>query len=117
MHDTFRRSLAAVLVVGGLVACSSGTDGDGASGATGDGGSTGSGGVAGAGGGRGGAGGTGGAAPPPICILGLCSEDAELASSCQENYDACVGRGHYEWACRMDADEICGVLGQTGPYY
>lgn len=52
-----------------------------------------------------------------VCTLGLCMEDAELGASCLHVYDGCVGRGHYEWACRMDADETCGVFGQTGPYY
>jgi hypothetical protein len=77
-------------------------------------------GIAGAGGaggsdGSGDTGGTGGNAYQ-VCTLGLCMDDENLATSCQEVYDTCVGQGHYTRCCRMDADKTCGVFGETGPY-
>lgn len=68
--------------------------------------------------GTGGSGDSGGAGGDPyqVCTLGLCMEDPELGESCQEVYDACVGRGHYPRSCRMEADMTCGVFGETGPY-
>lgn len=65
--------------------------------------------------GSGGGGGSGGV-PYQVCTLGLCMEDPEVGVSCQEVYDACVGRGHYPRSCRMDADQTCDVFGDTGPY-
>ena len=80
-----------------------GTSGTGASG-----GSEVSGGADG-GGGSGGGGGAGGAVDPDLCSLGLCTDDETLSAACLDEYDACVGRGHYPWACRLDADETCGI--------
>ena len=140
MPEGPRRMFSAVLALCGLAlcpsaACGSQSDTFGADGNAGSGGLAGAVGVAGAGGGgsgglggvggsggeelgNGGTGGAGGAdATPAICLLGLCAQDQDLGDSCRQTYEACVGRGPYEWACRMDADDTCDVLGQTGPYY
>ena len=88
----------------------------GGGGVAGVGGSAGSGGSAGASGssnagvsGSAGNGGNGGGVDPDLCALEDCADDAELSASCLEVYEACVGRGHYDWACRIDADETCGL--------
>ena len=83
--------------------CSSDSQASGVGGGVaGVGGSAGSGGSA-------GNGGNGGGVDPDLCALEDCTDDAELSASCLEVYEACVGRGHYDWACRIDADETCGL--------
>lgn len=121
-------SIVAALAIAGCGEENQGTGGTpgavGIGGAAGIGGMGGVGGVAGVAGGGGGIGGIGGAGdtggargePYQVCTLGLCLEDSEVGLSCQEVYDACVGRGHYPRSCRMDADKTCGVFGETGPY-
>jgi len=121
-------AIASALLIAGCGEENPGTGGTsggiaGAAGLAGLGGTSGTGGDAGVGGvggvsGIGGSGDTGGSAGEPyqVCTLGLCLEDPELGVSCQQVYDACVGRGHYPRSCRMDADKTCGVFAQTGPY-
>ena len=134
-----RRSLlacfAAAAVLAAIPGC--GSDAESSPGAGGEAGDGGSGGVAGDGGaggaaGMGGDAGSGGEAATGgnprqedellgegwelVCKLGLCEEDPELGVECQEVYDACLGRGHYPRSCRMDADRMCGVFGETGPF-
>jgi len=126
-----RRRLTVVLFFAALIsssACGESATSEntgGAGGAAGVGGTGGAGGTAGGGGsgdagtggtgGSGGIGGTGGDAYQ-VCTLGLCMDDEELATSCQEVFDVCVGQGHYTRCCRMDADKTCDVFGETGPY-
>ena len=77
----------------------------GSAGISGSAGASGSAGVS----GSAGNGGNGGGVDPDLCALEDCADDAELSASCLEVYEACVGRGHYDWACRIDADETCGL--------
>ncbi len=94
-------SIACALSITGCGAEEQATGGTpGAGGIDGPGGAGGAAGAGGAGGGNGGTGGFGdtggtGGEPYQVCTLGLCMEDPELGASCQEVYDACVGRGHY----------------------
>jgi len=60
-------------------------------------------------GGSSGTAGSGGSVDPNLCLLGLCMDDETLSTSCLDEYNACVGRGHYDWACALDADEACGI--------
>ena len=109
-------AIALVATALSITSCGEDAQGAGGGGDGGSGGHGGEGGVSGEGGnGSEDAGGSSGE-PYQVCTLGLCMEDTDLASGCQESYDACVGRGHYPRSCRMDADMTCGVFGETGPY-
>lgn len=103
-----REFLAVSLVLGALSLLGCGDDlvaSGGSGGAAGAGGNAGTGGN----GGSGDTGGIGGAFDADLCALGRCATNEALKAACQEEYDACVGRGHYDWACRIDADESCGL--------
>ncbi len=91
--------------VGGSAGISGSAGASGSAGISGSAGASGSAGVS----GSAGNGGNGGGVDPDLCALEDCTDDAELSASCLEVYEACVGRGHYDWACRIDADETCGL--------